>query len=192
MGKKKMFIKKIEPALTGSFFNVFLQEEDGDRVLNITVGEFEAQRMSIEIDGIAPVRPLTYDLFCNVLREYNIDVEEVFIDRFYEGIYYANIVCFDGINRKVIDARTSDAINMALKYKTSIFANEEILEQVGFSANEIEKDEIVLDEISIIIEKPVANLIKDLESLLEVAIEKEDYDIAAKLRDEIKLLKNEK
>lgn len=187
-----MSIKNIEQSITGGLYNVFLKEEEGNRILNIMIGEFEAKRMSMTIDNIEPPRPLTYDLFYNVLTEYGIEIQEVIITKFYDGVYFSSILCFDGKEEKIFDARTSDAINMALKYKSPIFASEEILNDVGFLLNEKEKEEITIEEYSFVFENPPQDEIFELEKSLEFAVEKEDYDLAATLRDKIEKLKEEK
>ena len=186
-----MSIKKIEQSVNGALYNVLLQEEEGNRILNIMIGEFEAKKMSMTIDNIEPPRPLTYDLFYNVLNGYGIKIQEVIITKFYDGVYFSSILCFDGEEEKTFDARTSDAINMALKYKSPIFASEEILNDVGFLLNETEKEDILNEEISFVFENPPQDEIFELENLLEIAVEKEDYDLAATLRDKIEKLKEE-
>jgi len=186
-----MSIKKIEQSVNGGLYNVLLQEEEGNRLLNIMIGEFEAKKMSMTIDNIEPPRPLTYDLFYNVLNGYGIKIEEVIITKFYDGVYFSSILCFDGEEEKTFDARTSDAINMALKYKSPIFASEEILNDVGFLLNETEKEDILNEEISFVFENHPQDEIFELENFLEIAVEKEDYDLAATLRDKIEKLKEE-
>ncbi|MDD4544709.1 MAG: bifunctional nuclease family protein [Bacteroidales bacterium] len=192
MERKKVFVKKIEPSLDGSFFNLFLQEDDGVRAINITIGEFEAYRMAIEIDGIKTQRPLTYDLFAKILKKFNIQVTEVEITKFKEGCFYAKIICKQKDSVLEFDSRSSDAINMALKFKSPIFASEEVLDKVGFPYYEIEnKGEEPVNK-NLIIQKTKEELIMGLELLLDVAVKKEDYDLAAKLRDQLNVLKNEK
>ena len=186
-----MFIKKIEQSVNGGLYNVLLQEESGARMINIMIGEFEAKKMSMTIDEIESPRPLTYDLFYSVLTAYDIKIEEVIITKFFEGVYYSSILCYDGIRRKTFDARTSDAINMALKYKSPIFASEEILNDVGFLLDEKEEEDVEIQEIPIIIQHSSEAEINDLEKLLESAVKKEDYDLAATLRDSIEKIKEE-
>lgn len=192
MERKKVFVKKIEPSLDGSFFNLFLQEDDGVRTINITIGEFEAYRMAIEIDGIETQRPLTYDLFAKILKKFNIQVTEVEITKFKEGCFYAKIICKQKDSVLEFDSRSSDAINMALKFKSPIFASEEVLDKVGFPYYEIENKGEELVNKNLIIQKTKEELIMGLELLLDVAVKKEDYDLAAKLRDQLNVLKNEK
>lgn len=191
MEKKKMIIKKIEQSVNDGLYNVFLQEEEGQRMLNIMIGDFEAKKMSMIIDKIEPPRPLTYDLFYNVLFGYDISIDEVIITKFFEGVYFANIVCSNNGQIKVFDARTSDAINMALKYNSPIFASEEILQDVGFLPQNETKDNVVVKEITIFIEPSKQLQISEFEKLLEIAVEDEDYDAAADLRDRIEKLKQE-
>ncbi len=191
MGKKRVKIIKIEKSVNDGLYNVFLQEEEGQRMLNIMIGDFEAKKMSMIIDKIEPPRPLTYDLFYNVLFGYDISIDEVIITKFFEGVYFANIVCSNNGQKKVFDARTSDAINMALKYNSPIFASEEILQDVGFLYQEEKKDSFLVKEFTIIIEPSKQVQIKELEKLLEIAVEDEDYDSAADLRDRIDKIKQE-
>lgn len=191
MDKKRVKIVKIEKSVNDGLYNVFLQEEEGQRILNIMIGDFEAKKMSMIIDKIEPIRPLTYDLFYNVLFGYDISIDEVIITKFFEGVYFANIVCSNNGQIKVFDARTSDAINMALKYNSPIFASEEILQDVGFLYQEEKKDSFLVKEFTIIIEPSKQVQIKELEKLLEIAVEEEDYDSAADLRDRIDKIKQE-
>lgn len=191
MGKKRVKIIKIEKSVNDGLYNVFLQEEEGQRMLNIMIGDFEAKKMSMIIDKIEPPRPLTYDLFYDVLFGYDISIDEVIITKFFEGVYFANIVCSNNGQKKVFDARTSDAINMALKYNSPIFASEEILQDVGFLYQEEKKDSFLVKEFTIIIEPSKQVQIKELEKLLEIAVEEEDYDSAADLRDRIEKIKQE-
>ncbi|MDD3667999.1 MAG: bifunctional nuclease family protein [Bacteroidales bacterium] len=191
MDKKRVKIVKIEKSVNDGLYNVFLQEEEGQRMLNIMIGDFEAKKMSMIIDKIEPPRPLTYDLFYNVLFGYDISIDEVIITKFFEGVYFANIVCSNNRQKKVFDARTSDAINMALKYNSPIFASEEILQDVGFLYQEEKKDSFLVKEFTIIIEPSKQVQIKELEKLLEIAVEDEDYDSAADLRDRIDKIKQE-
>ena len=191
MDKKKMIIKKIESSESEGLSNLFLQEENGERMLNIIIGEYEAQKMAITIDKIYCPRPLTYDLFYDVLKSYNIVIEEVIITKFFEGVYYSSIACTTNSETKVFDARTSDAINMALKYNSPIFASEEILQDVGFLPQNETKDNVVVKEITIFIEPSKQLQISEFEKLLEIAVEDEDYDAAADLRDRIEKLKQE-
>lgn len=191
MEKKKMIIKKIEKSHTEGLSNVFLQEENGERMLNIIIGEYEAQKMTITIDKIYSPRPLTYDLFYDVLKSYNIVIEEIIITKFFEGVYYSAIICKNNGETKVFDARTSDAINMALKFNSPIFASEEILKEVGFLPKDIAKSGIIA-EIKIFLDPEIEqDQISELEEELENAVQREDYDMAADLRDKIDKLKNQ-
>lgn len=190
MEKKKMKIKEIHQSLNSGLFDIFLQEEEGKRMLNIMIGEHEAKRISILIDQIEPPRPLTHDLIYKILTYNKIEIIEVIITKFIDGVYYANIISSSNGKEKIFDARTSDAINMALKFKSPIFASEEILNDVGFVADENDESSHE-NEIKIIIETSTNTQIVGLEKLLEIAVEQEDYDSAANLRDEIEKLKKD-
>lgn len=187
-----MNIEKVVEASNGNLYEIYLKEEEGERMLNIAIGEQEAKRILVLMDGVQMPRPLTHDLFFNVLNGYNIAIEEVVITSFYEGAYVANIVCVCDGEKKIFDARSSDAINMALKFKSPIFASEEILRVVGFPSSEMEEEEMPYNDIKIIIETSDDLRVEGLEKLLAIAVEQEDYDAAAELRDEIERLKKTK
>lgn len=187
-----MNIEKVVEASNGNLYEIYLKEEEGERMLNIAIGEQEAKRILVLMDGVQMPRPLTHDLFFNVLNGYNIAIEEVVITSFYEGAYVANIVCVCDGEKKIFDARSSDAINMALKFKSPIFASEEILRVVGFHSSEMEVELMPYNDIKIIIETSDDLRIEGLEKLLAIAVVQEDYDAAAELRDEIERLKKTK
>ncbi|MFA7082189.1 MAG: bifunctional nuclease family protein [Bacteroidales bacterium] len=190
MEKKKMIVEKVEESLMGNLYDIFLKEEEGDRLLIISIGGLEAKRIIALMDDMVMPRPLTHDLFFNVLDDFGIGIDEVIITNFYEGIYAASILCVCEGVKKFFDARSSDAINMALKFKSPIFASEEILRKVGISSSEMDNREMPYNDIKIIIESSDDKKLSGLETLLSIAVEQEDYDSAAELRDEIDKLKN--
>ena len=185
-----MIVEKVQESLRGKLYDVFLKEVEGDRFLIIGIGELEAKRITAIMDNMVMPRPLTHDLVHNILNDFGIGIEEVIITNFYEGIYAASIVCVCEGEKKFFDARSSDAINMALKFKSPIFASEEILRKVGISSSEMDKREMPYNDIKIIIESSDDKKLSGLETLLSIAVEQEDYDSAAELRDEIDKLKN--
>lgn len=177
---------------TGSFALV-LGESDGNRRLPIIIGMFEAQAIAIEIEKIIPNRPMTHDLFKSFGQSFNYFVEEIVISDLKEGVFFAKIVCSDGLKKVEIDGRPSDAIAIGLRFDAPIFTYESILAEAGIVLTE-ESEEEKLEEI-----KPKAKVKKEtkklddlknlsfdkLNQLLTDAIEHEDYEKAAKIRDEL-------
>jgi bifunctional DNase/RNase len=156
----------------------------------------------MELEGMKPTRPMTHDLFSNALREFDITVTEINIQQLDEGIYYAGITCLcvnDATSKLVVlDARTSDAIAMGIKFRCPIYCIEKILEEAAYNderSEEFEDDEMPGQLVDDLIE-PQANThvtsgyaklsTEELEQMLEDAINDEDYGKAAKIRDEIK------
>lgn len=179
---------------TGSFALV-LGEENGNRRLPIIIGMFEAQAIAIEIEKIAPNRPMTHDLFKFFGEKFNFTVEEILISDLREGVFFAKIVSTDGTRTVEIDARPSDAIAIGLRFGVSIYTTESILSEAGIVLSDIEEqEEEDVDETPEVVEnskqKTKEELIKEmsveqLNIMLEEAINNEDYERAAFIRDEI-------
>lgn len=189
---------------TGSFALV-LGEESGNRRLPIIIGMFEAQAIAIEIEKIVPNRPMTHDLFRSFASGFNFNVEEIVISDLREGVFFAKIVCSDGINTIEIDARPSDAIAIGLRFDVPIYTFENILSEAGIVLSDIEEDEEEDQEEETDEEltgqeaapakeaggaEKSADKIKfstndQLKSMLEEALAKEDYERAARIRDEL-------
>jgi bifunctional DNase/RNase len=177
---------------SGSFALV-LGERDGERRLPIIIGMFEAQAIAIEIEDIIPNRPMTHDLFKSFAREFKYKVEEIIISDLKEGVFFAKIVCSSDVGIIEIDARPSDAIAIGLRFKAEIYTYEKILSEAGI----VLSDEEEIEEIGIrekqeekSVSKEKKTNLKDLSldklnQMLEKAIEAEDYERAASLRDEI-------
>ncbi|MGB3143654.1 MAG: bifunctional nuclease family protein [Maribacter sp.] len=184
-------------------YALILNEVEGDRKLPIVIGAFEAQSIAIALEKeIKPPRPLTHDLFKNFSDRFDIVIKQVIIHKLVDGVFYSSIICErDGIE-EIIDARTSDAIALALRFNAPIFTYKTILDKAGiflkFSSKEKEKkdtDSIMVDEIlqegeTVEIESGASDgytelTIDELEAELEKAVTNEDYEKAAKLRDEI-------
>ncbi|QOI98012.1 MAG: bifunctional nuclease family protein [Flammeovirgaceae bacterium] len=177
---------------TGSFALV-LGEADGNRRLPIIIGMFEAQAIAIEIEKIIPNRPMTHDLFKSFANNFHFTVEEIVISDLKEGVFFAKIICSDGLKRTEIDARPSDAIAIGLRFDSPIFTYENILAEAGIVLTDEPEEEAAEP-------KPRARVRKDapkkgedmknmpvekLNELLKEAIEREDYERAAKIRDEL-------
>lgn len=185
-------------------YALILNEVDGDRKLPIVIGAFEAQSIAIALEKeIKPPRPLTHDLFKNFSDRFDIVIKQVIIHKLVDGVFYSSIICERDKIEEIIDARTSDAIALALRFDAPIFTYKTILDKAGiylkFSSKDKDKDEdddsIVVDEIlqeSETVEIDTAATsgyseltIEELNKKLDKAVANEDYEKAAKLRDEI-------
>jgi len=182
-------------------YALVLGEVTGRRRLPIIIGGFEAQAIAIEIEKMTPSRPLTHDLFKSLTTFYNITVQEVIIYNLVDGIFYGKIICSDGKKTAEIDARTSDAIAIAVRYNCPIYTYEFILSKAGIM---IEGNDFVFLENSETIEKNKLKTVgneqnpgtvenvsfsglteEQLRDQLKIALEEESYEKAAKIRDEL-------
>jgi len=173
---------------TGSFALV-LGETEGERRLPIIIGMFEAQAIALEIEKIAPNRPMTHDLFKSFAHGFNYEVTEIIISDLKEGVFFAKIVCTDGIKTVEIDARPSDAIAIGIRFEVPFYTYEKVLAEAGIILTE---DEEILEEEAIepmVVEKEGERLqdfsLDKLNEMLNEALAAEDYEKAAKIRDEI-------
>ncbi len=179
-------------------YALILSEVDGDRKLPIVIGAFEAQSIAIALEKeIKPPRPLTHDLFKNFSDRFDIVVKQVIIHKLVDGVFYSSLICERDKIEEIIDARTSDAIALALRFKAPIFTYKNILDKAGIylkvNPNKDDKieDNILIDEVLAeeIETKSEAGLkiksLKELNSLLDQAVANEDYEAAARIRDEI-------
>jgi len=176
---------------TGAYA-LILSEESGERRIPIIIGGFEAQAIAIELEGLKPPRPLTHDLLVSFAEAYNIEVLEVTINRLEEGIFYSEITCFNGSNRIKIDARTSDSIALALRFKCPIYTTLDVMNKAGIQLEEqnAEKEKSAPSpkkskQTKTAVNKYDDKSIEDLENLLKMAIEQENYELASDIRDEI-------
>lgn len=175
-------------------YALILSELEGERKLPIVIGTNEAQSIAIAIEKeIKPPRPLTHDLFKNFCVRFDIKIKQVIIHKLVDGVFYSSVICErDGIE-EIIDSRSSDAIALAIRFEAPIYTYENILEKAGV----IIKVEKEIDERSLLKElfseenSEVASselkekTTKELEELLKIAIQNENYESAAKIRDEI-------
>ncbi|MDY6801486.1 MAG: bifunctional nuclease family protein [Bacteroidota bacterium] len=190
---------------TGAYALV-LTEENGDRRIPIIIGGFEAQAIAIQLEGLKPPRPLTHDLFLNFATSFGINLLEVNIYRLEEGVFYSQLICNNGGNNISIDARTSDAIALALRFKCPIYTTEEILQKSGIvidieSEENIQPHKSPSEKSSDKSETDISSMssyeyedldIEALEVLLDEAIKKEEYERASIIRDEINKRKKDK
>ncbi len=174
---------------SGSFALV-LGEEGKNRRLPIIIGMFEAQAIAIEIEKITSNRPMTHDLFRSFAEVFDYDVSEIMISDLREGVFYARIVCSSNktFERFEIDARPSDAIAIGLRFNVPIYTNEAILMEAGIVIEE--NDEEIETQTKPVPtssdgQEPSTYTTEQLEKMLDAALENEDYEKAAKIRDEL-------
>lgn len=179
---------------SGSFALV-LGEKDGNRRLPIIIGMFEAQSIAIQIEKINPNRPLTHDLFKSFAQQVRIMVKEVLISDLKEGVFYSKIICSDGLREFELDSRPSDAIAIGLRFGVNIYTVESVLSEAGIILSDLEEEEEEEDSDVTGSSKaePVyeskENIkemsVEELNKILIEALDKEDYERAAKIRDEL-------
>lgn len=188
MNKIRLDIMALSHSVTQSHnYAVVLGEEFGKRRLPIVIGGFEAQAIAVALENMTPNRPLTHDLFKNTLETFDINLKEVIINNLLDGIFYAQLVCEQNGMTETIDARTSDAIALAVRYNCPIYTYENILESAGVILEEEETATGKTQKKS----STETLSIAALEAKLKEALEKEEYERAAELRDVINSRKNE-
>jgi len=192
--KIKLEILGLSPSQSQSgSFALVLGEEYGNRRLPIIIGMFEAQAIAIEIEKIVPNRPMTHDLFKSFAEKFGFTVREIVISALQEGIFFARIVCTDGTRETVIDARPSDAIAIGIRFNVPIYTYESILSEAGITASaadEAEEQEELVPQSSSRSSRSLMDQLKDmthdeLQRALDEALGKEEYEKAAKIRDEM-------
>lgn len=190
MKKIELDIVALSHSVTQSHnYAVVLGEHEGARRLPIVIGGFEAQAIAVAMERMTPNRPLTHDLFKNALEIFNVELKEVLINNLLDGIFYARLICEKEGETIEIDSRTSDALAMAVRFNCPIFTYEFILEAAGVVLEEA-------DEGAAVPKKAPARKSKssslnsfsmdELTKLLDEVLGKEDYEQAARIRDEIK------
>lgn len=195
MGMKKVRLEIVGLSYSqtqSGAYALVLGESTGSRRLPIIIGGFEAQAIAIELEKMTPTRPLTHDLFKSFAETFSIDITEILIYNLVEGIFYAKLICTDGTRDVEIDARTSDAIALAVRFNCPIYTYEFILKSAG----------IVLDDESLpSTDTPASQSseessgdpeseykfksTEELKNLLQNALDDEQYELASKIRDEI-------
>lgn len=173
-------------------FALVLGEANGSRRLPIIIGTFEAQAIAIEIEKISPNRPMTHDLFKSFSHHFNIKIKEIVISDLKEGVFFAKIVC-EHLGQVIeIDSRPSDAIAIGIRFNAEIFTKESVLADAGITLSDEFEDELeAVQRKETKPKKPRGKKeIKDfstekLSKMLEEALAKEDYEGAAKIRDEL-------
>ncbi|WP_421765264.1 bifunctional nuclease domain-containing protein [Ekhidna sp.] len=168
---------------SGSFALV-LGESGGNRRLPIIIGMFEAQAIAIEIEKIVPNRPMTHDLFKAFSLNFDITVKEVYISDLKEGVFFARIICEHDGKVFEIDSRPSDAIAIGLRFDVDFYTNESILTEAGIVLTDEYEEEMTQKEVAKSENTSLEDLSSsELEKLLTDALDKEDYEKAAHIRD---------
>lgn len=176
-------------------YALVLGESLGSRRLPIIIGGFEAQAIAIELEKMSPSRPLTHDLFKAFAQTFEITVTEVLIYNLVEGIFYAKLICSDGTREVEIDARTSDAIALAVRFNCEIYTYEFILKSAGIVLDDEAEAITAADEPNITAAEPTESVIagdeykskssEELKNMLQSALDEEKYEMASKIRDEL-------
>lgn len=171
-------------------YAVVLGERRGQRRLPIVIGSFEAQAIAVAMERMAPNRPLTHDLFKNALDTFGVDLKEVVINNLLDGIFYARLVCVKNGELFEIDSRTSDAIAMAVRFECPIYTYDFILEAAGVILEDQEEEDAAAPARQAVggalSERLEDYTLDDLQRRLQEVLDMEDYEMAARIRDEIK------
>lgn len=195
----EIFGLSLSSSLSGGGYAIILKEINGERRLPIIIGQFEAQAIALQLEGIVPPRPLTHDLLKNVIETLGFNVDYIIINELRDSTFFAKIR-LDSDSVDEIDSRPSDAIALALKSSAPIYVASYILDEIGFIPEKEETEETSREpaeegkqepkepseESKQTREKKLLRLKKELDE----AVSKEDYETAASLRDEIKKLEN--
>ncbi len=198
MSLVRLTIKGISYSQTQSgAYALVLSEMEGTRTLPIIIGAFEAQSIAIALEKeIRPPRPLTHDLFKSFAERFSITVKQIIIHKLVDGVFFSSLICErDGVE-EVIDTRTSDAIALAVRFQAPIFTYENILDKAGIylkteeelgGTSDHDTSEVELtSEIEFTSAADFSDLsLSELEEQLQEAVNNEDYELAAKIRDEI-------
>ena len=170
-------------------YALILGEKDGKRRLPIIIGGFEAQAIAIELEKIKTPRPLTHDLFKRFADSFGIEIREIIINKFHEGVFYAQLVCSDGSKIEEVDSRTSDAIALALRFNCPIYTFEDIMKAAAILVEEDAGTNSVLNPESQPKSKTkqefTTQSVAELTETLQSAIDNEEYEKASRIRDEL-------
>ena len=194
MKKIELEIIALSHSVTQSHsFAVVLGEVGGSRRLPIVIGGFEAQAIAVALDNMKPSRPLTHDLMKTLCDTFEIQLEHIYISKLLDGVFYSNLVCKKGDDVFEVDSRTSDALALAVRFDCPIYVDESIILEAGVEADPNEESIVSSSE-----EKQIAGLtsphtpsnynemsVADLQVQLKAALENEDYELAARIRDEL-------
>ncbi len=203
MSLVKLTIKGISYSQTqNGAYALILNEVDGERKLPVVIGAFEAQAIAIALEKeIKPPRPLTHDLFKNFADRFDIAIKQVIIHKLVDGVFYSSIICERDKIEEIIDARTSDAIALALRFNAPIFTYKNILDKAGVflkpnpsesEGETSELDDVLSNQDTMVTSESTKSgqaykkySLAELMELLDAAVLNEDYEKAVKIRDEI-------
>ena len=179
-------------------YALILTEAEGNRSLPVIIGAFEAQSIAIGLEReINPPRPITHDLMAQCFDRFKIRVKQIIIHKLVDGVFYSSLICERDEIEEIVDARTSDAVALSIRFDAPIFTYENILAKAGFTEGAKTDGTGKEDEnwIKNFIQEQdpeknvMGNLPKvdttELKKLLEKLVKKEDYESAAKVRDEL-------
>lgn len=189
---------EIKLTITGLVYNqtvvgtygLVLSETEGNRRFSVMIGEPEAQSIALKLNGKKPPRPLTHDLIFNLLNLYGSKLEKVLIYNMVNDVFYSELHIKNGENSFVLDARTSDAVALAVRSDSPIYIKSEIIDIVGtvidsepeadvFDKDEVDAEELTNDELDLL-------TLEDLNEILNMAVKEEKYELAVNIRDAIK------
>ena len=172
-------VEKISYHPSSRSYAVLLKEENSKKVLPILVGSFEAQSIALAIEVVETPRPLTHDLICEMIKKIDAKLVSVNISKLNDGVFYAKLkLKGQKFGIKQIDSRPSDAISIALRLNAQIYVSPDVIKEAGVNQEDILEESSITPKYSI----------EDLELKLKKAVEKEEYEIAAKIRDKLKEL----
>jgi uncharacterized protein len=179
---------------SGGAYALILKEVNGERRLPIIIGASEAQSIALEMEGIKPPRPLTHDLMKNIIGAFGGELHDIIIDELREGTFYAKL----NIDSQVIDSRPSDAIALAVRYGAQIYVATAVMDEAAFVPEEEDEPQEPQEESSPPKQQkpkqspsvPKLSRLEQLQQQLKEAIEKEQYERAAQLRDEIRKMES--
>lgn len=196
MKKIELEIVALSHSVTqSSNYAVVLSEQEGDRRLPIVIGGPEAQAIAIAMERMTPNRPLTHDLLKNTLLTFDIDLKEVIISNLIEGIFHSRLVCVRAGERFEIDSRTSDAIALAVRFDCPIYTYEFIMDRAGIILEDSGEPKRQTAKKKKVEKNATGSLLKfsdeELENMLNEVLSNEDYEQAAKIRDEMTKRKGE-
>ena len=202
MKRKKLKVMGLSYSQTqaGSYI-VVLSEVKGNRKIPVVVKGSDAQQIALKLEKIKSPRPLTHDLFKSMTDQFQIDVQEVFIYSIVEGVFYCKLIATNGVDDVEIESTISDGITLSLIFNCPIMINLDVLDSAGININDdgsepvnSDEDEDIDLDIELVESKPKKRVvsIEDLEKMMEKALENEEYEIAAEIRDRIQELKEEK
>ncbi len=159
---------------------ILLKEQNGSRALPIVIGEYEAQSIAMALENIKPPRPITHDLTVNMLKTLNITLESILITELKDSTFYALLRLVKDSEIIEVDSRPSDAIAIAVRLGSSIYVNDDVMEEASYIPDEAQEPAF----------EPKNNDLEDLKKSLQKAVEAEDYEKAARIRDQIKRLES--